>query len=296
MRMENMPEKYPARNGFSRRFGIIPHWVLRLKLPGSEYQTLHAITCHADKTRCARGWSVETLSAETGLARGNVQRAIRSLEEKGVLETTPGVGRGRSNTYRIVFDDPEASPGNSLTGEADLNGLTREAVSEKTASISDLNSLTREAPSTEDLQKERTPPSGETRAREGGEDFSNDEVDGRQGVLLLPLNGRDDRRSLLKKYNPSAALIDWAREQYGINALDDCVLSEFIDWHIEHNKLPSDIEAIEASYRRWLRRELRFAEQSRHRAKQRSAASEADDADVAVFCEAMRAQRAGAVQ
>jgi hypothetical protein len=77
---------------------------------------------------------------------------------------------------------------------------------------------------------------------------------------LLPLDGRGDRRALLKRYNPSAALVDWAWKEYGINALADHVLSKFIDWHIEHNKLPVDLEAIEAAYRNWIRDEAtRFA-------------------------------------
>ena len=116
-------------------------------------------------------------------------------------------------------------------------------------------------------------------------------------MLLLPFNRRSDLRALLKNYNPSAALVDLAREQHGINALDDRVLGEFIDWHIEHNKLPSDIEAIEAAYRRWIRREWRFAEQSRHRPRQRSDAGEADTAAAAEFFERTRELRTnGAVQ
>jgi hypothetical protein len=116
-------------------------------------------------------------------------------------------------------------------------------------------------------------------------------------LLLPPFNGRSDLRALLKNYNPSAALVDLAREQHGINALDDRVLGEFIDWHIEHNKLPSDIEAIEAAYRRWIRREWRFAEQSRHRPQQRGDAGEAETAAAAEFFERTREMRAnGAVQ
>ena len=41
----------------------------------------------------------------------------------------------------------------------------------------------------------------------------------------------------LRRYNPSAELLDWASESYSINALDERVLGEFIDWHIEHDNL-----------------------------------------------------------
>jgi hypothetical protein len=53
----------------------------------------------------------------------------------------------------------------------------------------------------------------------------------------------------LKRYDPSAALVDWAAK-YGINARDDRVLGEFRDLHIRYNHLPTDTEA---AYRRWIR-------------------------------------------
>ena len=171
--MHTVAEKSEKHNDFKPRFGIIPHWVLQLKLPGSELQTLLTIACHANKTRCARGWSVETIAADAGLARGNVQRAIRGLEKKGVLEITPGCGRGRSNSYRIIFE-PAASlpltdeglvdPRNSLTGDADLNSANGDAVSDKTASISAQNSVAGDAPST-DIQKRTLSNESDARAR-----------------------------------------------------------------------------------------------------------------------------------
>jgi hypothetical protein len=33
----------------------------------------------------------------------------------------------------------------------------------------------------------------------------------------------------LRRYNPSAELLDWASESYSINALDERVLGEFIE-------------------------------------------------------------------
>ena len=62
----------------------------------------------------------------------------------------------------------------------------------------------------------------------------------------------------LRSFNPSAATVEWAAEQhYGINARDPGLLGEFIDYNLEHDKLPADIDA---AYRRWLRRQRRFDE------------------------------------
>ena len=304
----------PPRNGHETapfngpHFGIIPRWVAPLNLTGHELRVLLVIACHARKeTRIAQRTIVQ-IAEEVNLDRRNVQRAIRRLEARGIVKRLLGGGRvrgsraGRSSEYQIILTRP-ADVTNSGNGDAVSNADDTEnnanddaVFGQETASLSGLNNVTRAAPS-ESEQKERTPPSGESHARARGEDFSNDEFDGRQGALLLPFNGRGDRRALLKNYNPSAALVYLAREQHGINALDDRVLSEFIDWHIEHNKLPSDIEAIEAAYRRWIRRERRFAEQSRHRPQQRSNAGETETAAAAEFFERTRAMRAnGAVQ
>src|SRR5213079_3139292 len=92
--------------------------------------------------------------------------------------------------------------------------------------------------------------------REGG--FPYNRVEEKQRVALLPVDGARERRlAALKAYNPSRGLIEWAAE-LGLNALDDNVLGEFIDWHIAHNDLPGDIDATEAGYRRWIRRERRL--------------------------------------
>src|SRR5690242_1607370 len=61
----------------------------------------------------------------------------------------------------------------------------------------------------------------------------------------------------LNRFNPSDATVEWAAERYGINAREPDLLGEFIDYHLEHSKLPEDIEA---AYRRWIRREPAFAQ------------------------------------
>jgi hypothetical protein len=250
--------------------------------------------------------SIERTADEANLDRRNVHRAIRQLEARGILERLRGGGRGRSSEYRVIFkraadatnsvDDDAVSDGNSVTGDAvcDADNTGNSVVfGQETASFSDLNSVTDDAP-TESEQKERTdPPSGESRAREGDRVFFDDGVDDEnQGVLLLPINGGGDRMAPLKRYNPSAELVDWAAE-LGVNALADGVLGEFIDYHLDHDKLPADIEA---AYRRWVRREQRFAERDaerfQSRPRQRSNAAEAEAAFDVAFDDALRQSRA----
>jgi hypothetical protein len=262
-------------------FGKIPSRVARLRLPGRVHAVLIAIASHANREGIARP-SLDTIAAETGIERSKVPACIRRLEADRVLVACRGGGRGRATVYTIIPDDElapttkhcaaETSAGmrrvvaeNSAAGgnETAINRSANSALSgSQTEPFSALNSAAGGNP-TDSEQKERTDsPSGESHAhaRARGDDFSDDGVDRRQAALLLPFDGHGDRRALLKRYNPSAALIDWARDQYGINALDDRALGKFIDWRIEHNRLPVDIEAIEAAYKNWIRDEAtRFA-------------------------------------
>ena len=60
----------------------------------------------------------------------------------------------------------------------------------------------------------------------------------------------------LRRYNPPDALVDFAA-QLGVNARADSVLGEFIDYYLQQAVLPKDIDA---AFRRWVRRQARFAE------------------------------------
>jgi hypothetical protein len=52
----------------------------------------------------------------------------------------------------------------------------------------------------------------------------------------------------------------YADEASSWNELHARFIGKFIDWRIEHNRLPVDIEAIEAAYKNWIRDEAtRFA-------------------------------------
>jgi hypothetical protein len=292
---------------------------------GREARVLIAITSFAGKqsniergpdgiiisTRAARV-ALGTIADHTNLARRHVQTAIRGLEAKGILR--PLRRAGYATEYQIIFkrgsDGTNGTDGGTGYGApSDENGTDGStgygAPSNKNgtdggtvfgpdgAPFSGLEG-TEYGALTESADSRTEPLSSREDARayaREGENDSNDGVDEKQGALL-PLNGRGDRRALLKSYNPSAALVNWAREQYGINALDDRVLGEFIDWRIEHNDLPGDFEAIEAAYRRWIRRELRFAEQSRHRPQQHGNVAEAESEAAVEAVRRLRAMRA----
>jgi DNA-binding Lrp family transcriptional regulator len=284
-------------------FGIIPRWVAPLDMHGADHRVLLVIACHARKgTRIAQ-ISIEQIAGEVKLDRRNVQRAIRRLDARGVLKKLRGGGRlrgsqrGHASEYEIIFTpraDAKKSVGDTAASDADNTGNSVDGAaisSEETAAFSDLNSVACAAPTESEQKEDKTPPSGEShrRAREKGEDLSNDEVDEKPGVLC---KGGGDRIAPVRRYNPSAALVDWAREQYGINALDDAVLGGFIDWHVEHDVLPGNgsFQAIEAGYRRWIRREPLFAKQARHRPQHHSNPGEAES-EAAV--DALRRMRAG---
>ena len=313
-------------------FGMIPRWLAPLDLTGREFRVLLVIASHAGKasreprpdgvieTRIAR-LGTERIADEANLDRRNVQRAIRQLEAKGILERLHGGGRGRSSEYQVIFKraadatnsvDVDAvsdaddtgnsvvlgqetasfSDLNSVTDDAvsdagdtgnsvvlgqetasfsDLNSVTDDAVSDagdtgnsvvlgqETASFSDLNSVTDDAPA-ESKQKERTdPPSGESHAhaREEGGSSQNVSVDERHPSLLLPINGGGERLTAFRRYNPSAATIEFA-EALGVNALADAVLGKFIDHYLGTIGRPPNGD-FDAAFRNWIRKEPTFA-------------------------------------
>jgi hypothetical protein len=261
----------PPRNG--PYFGIIPHWLARLELSGREFRVLTVIASRCGKpssepspdgveTRIAR-IGTHRIADETNIARRHVQAIIRRLMARGILDLLRGGGRGHVTEYRVIF-----KRGADAINCAE-NGALSEAESStesgpENAPSTGLNCTEYGVP-TESVQKERTPPSGESRAREG-EDFSIDRVDEKQGVLLLPINGGGQRMAPLRRYNPPEALVDMAA-QLGINARADSVLGEFIDYYLERGVLPEDIDA---AFRRWVRRQARFAERDAAQSQSKS--------------------------
>jgi len=268
----------PAAQSRNRpHFGMIPARIAMLRLPGRVHAVLLVIAYHAKG-----GWTLplklDTIANEVGIDRSKVCLCIRTLEKKGVLEVVRGGGRGLANTYRVIPDAEAAAP--RKTAQPTANGVAPKApktlrievrtetvplsvpfpIQTRTVPFSEAfgsqNSAVFGTP-TERKKKKRTPPAEEARAR--GEDSSNDRIDEKQNELLLPIkSGRERRLRALKGYNPSSATIQFA-DELRVNARDPYVLGKFIDWHIAHNNLPDNIEAIDAAYRNWIRDEARFA-------------------------------------
>ena len=268
-----MTERAPSpRNG--RYFAMIPHWLAPLELSGREFRVLTVIASRCGKpsserspdgiieTRIAR-IGTHRIADETNIARRHVQTIIRRLMARGILDLLRGGGRGHVTEYRVIFKR-EADAINCAENGALSEAENSTESGPETAPSTGLNCTEYGAP-TESVQKERTPPSGESRAREG-EDLSVDGVDAKQGVLLLPINGGGQRMAPLRRYNPPEALVDMAA-QLGINARADSVLGEFIDYYLERGVLPEDIDA---AFRRWVRRQARFAERDAAQSQSKS--------------------------
>jgi hypothetical protein len=219
--------------------------------------------------------SLDTIANETGIDRSKVCRCIRWLETKGVIEVVRrGGGAGLANAYRVIRDaeaaqpppretaQPTAAENSAIFGTETIAENSAVFGTETTAensadcgTVSDENSAVSGTPIEENIE-ERTPPSGESRAREGESFSQTDWVDKKQRVRLRSIDGGPDRRlAALKAYNPSAATIEFAAE-LGVNARDPHVLGKFIDYHCSKGNPPADCDA---AYRYWISNEWRFA-------------------------------------
>jgi DNA-binding transcriptional ArsR family regulator len=83
-------------------------------------------------------------------------------------------------------------------------------------------------------------------------------------IELSPPIARDGHWFDLDEYQPSQQIIAWARETLGLDATDREILNDWKDWLRTKGEIPADMEA---SYRRWLRKEKRH-EMSRQRKPQ----------------------------
>jgi hypothetical protein len=253
-----------------------------LKLGGVDLLVYFDIRCRDRDGRGRAFPSLDQLVRDLGCAKETVCRSLSRLERLGLIRKHRRPSRG-STVYEVL--GAEELTDRSTTIDGSVNDDCAIGQSRLTDSSTKL--------SKEESSKRRTPSGGDARAR--GEDFSNDEVDRRQVEMLLPIDGGGDRMAPLRRFNPSDATVEWAAEHYGLNARDDRILGEFIDWYLEHDELPADIEA---AYRRWIRRQPLFdqrdAERSRPGGRRPNSTPAEDEAAAAFFAEMRAVQTTGA--
>src|SRR5947208_753130 len=89
--------------GKGRRFAAVPLRAATARLSARAHQVLIVLASHANKQ--GHAWpSMATIAAEAGIDRCRVPAAVRKLETAGLL-TKHRRTDGRSNLYRVVFDD-----------------------------------------------------------------------------------------------------------------------------------------------------------------------------------------------
>jgi hypothetical protein len=89
------------------RFGILPGWMTRLKLAGTDWRILLAIACCADATTREAYPGIDRLAEMVGVRVKEASRSTSRLRKEGALKIRR---QGRINFYTVVFDDPrEAS-------------------------------------------------------------------------------------------------------------------------------------------------------------------------------------------
>jgi hypothetical protein len=92
---------------------------------------------------------------------------------------------------------------------------------------------------------------------------------GRQGALLLPINGKRPGNRAgrpphdISAYQPSIDVVDWARREYGIDATADSLLGSFRDHQPAFGRWPP--LDPDKGFKNWIRRETKFAAVDRHR-------------------------------
>jgi len=128
---EDVAPEAPLTSGV--RFSRIPARAGGMKLRANDWQVLHAISLHADKS----GWaypSLERIARIAGIRRNHVSRSVRRLEKLGLIKSCPvRLGSGWANTnYQVIFDDAEAAPETKqpVVASPDVNSLVGTAVPE----------------------------------------------------------------------------------------------------------------------------------------------------------------------
>jgi hypothetical protein len=80
-------------------------------LPSLRRKIAYEIGLHLNRKSRTAWPCQETIRANTGLSESSVKRAITVLRYRGHLAVTPGVGRGQSTRYRLLFVERPAETG-----------------------------------------------------------------------------------------------------------------------------------------------------------------------------------------
>jgi hypothetical protein len=88
-------------------YGKVPKRAARLGWRA--LRVLVAIAAYADKDGVAYP-SLDRIAADTGILRLKVPDAVAELERAGFLRRLRAGGRGKTNRYQIIFDQPETVP------------------------------------------------------------------------------------------------------------------------------------------------------------------------------------------
>lgn len=109
-------------------FSIIPNWIIRRSdLSGGELLVYLALFNHADRYGFA--WpSMKTICKEARMSDATAKKAMRALEERGLLERAERPQDGAANLtnmYRVVIFDHEGGGGKYLGGVGSKSSLDR---------------------------------------------------------------------------------------------------------------------------------------------------------------------------
>jgi DNA-binding MarR family transcriptional regulator len=89
------------------KFAMIPEWVIARFSSLNHMKVYAAIASFANK-HTGQAWpSVAKLSAKTGLDERAVKRATAGLVKAGLVSKQSHRGRGKTNLYRLLDEDPE---------------------------------------------------------------------------------------------------------------------------------------------------------------------------------------------
>ena len=236
---------------------------------------------------------VSTIAQKRGLHRATVSEHLNAAFKLGYLVISPHYRSdgGQGSNHYAVPEHLAIAPAAATNRDPPLSGIPDTP-----------HRLRGDTMITESINRDSPLGGSDARARRGkfffeeeagkGTSPNGPDQDRRQQRMLLPFNGNGsgDRMAPLRTYNPSATVVDFAAT-LRVNALAEHVLGDFIDYYTQHpDKMPDcSTEAIEAAYRRWIRRQPRFATQSSSRAQRRGEVSDAENAAAADYYRRMQA-------